>query len=63
MKNPENDWEALMRSVRKAARILGEDLTERDMPDYQNWDLAREMHRNLWARIRNRRKKGGDALR
>ncbi len=64
MKSPEDDWEALVSSIRKAARILNMDLTERDMPDYQNWFIAREMHKDLWARVRSRRKrKGGDALR
>lgn len=58
MKNPEKEWEAIMHSIRKAAHILNEDLTERDMPEYQNWFVARDMHNNLWARVRSRRKKG-----
>ena len=53
----EEEWENLIKSIKKAAHRLNEDLTERDMPDYMNWFVAREMHRNLWARVRRKNKK------
>jgi len=53
----EEEWENLIKSIKKAAHRLNEDLTERDMPDYMNWFVAREMHRNLWARVRRKGKK------
>lgn len=56
MKNPVEEWEALLKSIRRAAHVLGEDLTERDLPDYQNWFEAREMHKRLWARVHRKGK-------
>ena len=44
-------WEAMMASIRGAARILNIDLTEEDMPEYMNWFVGRTMHRDLWARV------------
>lgn len=49
-------WEALMASIRKAARILNRDLTERHIPDYLNWPAARQMSQRLWAEVADRRK-------
>ena len=51
------NWETLMRSIRRAAKILNIDLAEADMPDYLNWSVASDMHRNLWALIYSKRKK------
>ncbi len=48
-------WEALMRSIRRAARILNLDLTEVDMPDYLNWEVASDIHQNLWSMVYQRR--------
>lgn len=47
----EEKWEAIMRSIRKAAHILRMDLTERDMPDYLNWPVATDMNKRLWAMV------------
>ena len=44
-------WEAMMASIREAAKILNIDLTEKDMPEYMNWFVGRPMHRDLWARV------------
>lgn len=44
-------WEAMMYSIRKAAKILNIDLTEEDLPEYMNWAAGRHMHRDLWARV------------
>ena len=46
--NKEYSWDNLIRSINKAARILGFDLTETDMPQYPNWFAARKLHSNLW---------------
>lgn len=50
-------WEAMMASIRKAAKILNMDLTERDLPEYMNWVVGRHMHRNLWAQVYNKTRK------
>ena len=44
-------WDAIMRSIRKAARILNIDLTEQDVPEHLNWFVARKMHRYLWDQV------------
>jgi len=44
-------WEALMASIRKAAKILGKELTEQDVPEYLNWYVGRAMHEDLWAQV------------
>ena len=48
-------WETLMRSIRRAAKILNIDLTEADMPDYLNWRVASSLHEKLWSLIYSRR--------
>ena len=63
MKDQDEQWENLIKSIRKAAGILGEDLNEKDLPDRYNFFAAREMREALWARVKARRRKGGDALR
>ena len=50
----ETQWNLLIGAINKAAYILNMDLTERDMPDYMNWLVAREMNNNLWALIKTR---------
>jgi len=49
--NEEDKWNALMRSIRKAARILNIDLSPEAMPEYMNWLVARTMHRYLWDQV------------
>jgi len=49
-------WELLMASIRKAARILGIELTEKDMPEYLNWFVGRKMNEELWGRVYSRDK-------
>lgn len=45
-------WERLMASIRRAAKLLGIDLTELDIPEYLNWFVAARMSRDLWAKVR-----------
>jgi len=44
-------WNAIILSIRKAARILRIYLTETDMPEHMNWFAARTMHRYLWDQV------------
>jgi len=44
-------WDAIIRSIRKAARILRIYLTEPDMPEHMNWFAARTMHKYLWDQV------------
>ena len=56
MMTEEEKWEALIRSIKKAAHILGKTLNEEDMPDYLNWTVGRDMNERLWARVYSRNK-------
>ena len=49
--NTEYSWDNLIRSINKAARILGIEITEAEMPQYPNWYAARQMHDNLWKMV------------
>jgi len=49
-------WEALLKSIMQASKILNIDLTEADMPDFLNWRVASDMHRKLWALVYQKRK-------
>ena len=49
---PHEKWIELLRSIRKAAKILNMDLTEEDMPDGQNWFMASKMNKRLWDLVR-----------
>jgi len=49
--NEDEKWEALIKSIRKAAHILGKTLNEEDMPDYLNWFVGTKMNDNLWAQV------------
>ena len=51
----EDRWERLLHSIRKAARILGREITE---PDHFNWFVARDMNDNLWAQVYAQNKTG-----
>lgn len=53
--NEQDKWELLMASIRRAANILGIDLTERAMPDYLNWFIGRDMSKRLWNRVKSRK--------
>lgn len=50
----EEKWESMMRSIRKAAKILKIDLTERDIPEYLNWTEGSRLHDDLWDRVYGR---------
>jgi len=50
-------WEALMASIRKAAKILNIEITEQDVPEYLNWSVGRAMHEDLWAQVYARGKR------
>lgn len=45
-------WEDILRSIFKAARILGVDITEQDLPDYDNYKELVALHKELWARVK-----------
>jgi len=47
----EEKWNALILSIKKAAKILGIDLTEEDIPEYLNWFSGAKMHKNLWNSV------------
>lgn len=49
--NEEDKWNALIRSIKKAARILSEDLEEIDMPEYLNWRVGTDMNQHLWNQV------------
>ena len=53
----EEQWNLLMHSIRKAARILGIDLHEKELPDYMNWRMARDLNTKLWGKVRNRKER------
>lgn len=44
----EEKWQALMRSIRKAAKILNWDYNTVDMPNYLDWKEGADLHRKLW---------------
>ena len=50
-------WEAMMYSIRKAAKILNMDLTEEDLPEYMNWTVGRDMHYRIWAKVYSKTRK------
>ena len=52
----EEKWEALIRSINKAAHILGKELTEKDVPEYLNWRVGTEMNHRLWSEVYARNK-------
>ena len=56
-------WEAMMYSIRKAARILNIDLTEEDLPEYMNWVAGRHMYRELWAQVYSKTQKKKSSIR
>ena len=49
-------WNALVRSIRKAAHILNLELTERDLPEYMNWFAGPKMNKRLWDLVALKRK-------
>ncbi len=53
-------WDILMKDIRRAAKAAKVPLTERDLPDFLNWPVARDMHNRLWAKVYGRGKKVGD---
>ena len=52
-------WNDILHSIFKAARILGKDITERDIPDYGNYTALVKMNDNLWREVYNKRIKVG----
>lgn len=56
MEEGEN-WDRLISSILRAANILGKDLVDSDLPDFGEWEAARNMHRGLWAEVYSKRKK------
>jgi hypothetical protein len=53
----EDSWNTIIHSIKRAARILNINLTETDMPDYENWLAARTIHNYLWNQVYLKRKK------
>ncbi len=46
-------WQGLMRSCRKASRILGTEFRE---PMYLDWKTGREYYDNLWGQVKRSKK-------
>lgn len=44
-------WQAMMNSIRKAAKILNYDLTEEEMPEPLDWKAGSHLHERLWAEV------------
>lgn len=44
-------WQAMIRSIHKAAKILNRDLTEKDMPEPLDWRAGSDLHDRLWAEV------------
>lgn len=51
MHDETEEWNAIIHSIRKAARTLDRDLDKTDMPDYMNWFAARTIHDYLWMQV------------
>ena len=47
-----SSWDNVWKSCVQAAKILGKELTERDVP--ANWDELRRLHKDLWAQVYSR---------
>lgn len=44
-----DSWDNVWKSCVQAAKILGKELTEQDIPG--NWDELRRLHKDLWAQV------------
>ena len=53
----DTQWQELIRSMNRAARILNIDLTEKDIPEYLDWYTARKIHRSLWNQVYLKKRK------
>lgn len=51
-----SSWDKTWISCLQAARILGKELTEQDIP--ANWPEMRRLHKDLWAQVYAKRQKG-----
>ncbi len=47
-------WDDILRSVFRASKILGKELTEQDLP--ANWLELKRLHESLWNEIYNKRR-------
>lgn len=47
-------WDNVWKSCVQAAKILGKELTEQDMP--ANWPELRRLHKDLWAQVYGKRR-------
>ena len=53
----EEKWQELTKSILAAAKILGWDITEEDLPEPLNWKAGAKMHKELWNNVYAGRKK------
>jgi len=44
-----NPWDTVSMSAQSAAKALGEEMTEKNMP--ATWPELRRLHKELWARV------------
>lgn len=54
----EENWTSLIRSIKRAGKILNIDLTESDMPQPFDWRYASDFNRHLWNLVRLKRDNG-----
>jgi len=52
----DEEWNLLILSIKKAARILNINLDKEDIPEYLNWFAGRTMHKNLWNQVYPKRR-------
>jgi len=50
-------WDDIVGSVMRAAKILGKEVAEQDMP--QNWGELRRLHEDLWRQVKVKRRSVG----
>lgn len=47
----DEQWQELVRSIRKATRILNYDIPGQDMPLYLDWPAGAKLHKDLWNEV------------
>lgn len=48
-------WEDILRSIFKAARILGLDMKEQDLPEYGDYKRLVALDKELWCKVEKRK--------
>jgi hypothetical protein len=52
----DKQWISLLRSIKRAAKILNIDLTEKDIPEYGEWYSAVKLHSYLWSMVKRQKR-------